>query len=123
MSANNRELTKKKGAAFSTVSLTTATTNVAYTAKVGSSSDGFHFDTFIRVDTTSESVMTITVPDGVYYGQQLHVLMEVLGGSATVDVTTDSGDDATQISAAGGYWIGEWHGTTIGWSTLAGSAT
>ena len=67
MSANNRELTKKKGAAFSTVSLTTATTNVAYTAKVGSSSDGFHFDTFIRVDTTSESVMTITVPDGVYY--------------------------------------------------------
>jgi len=121
--STNRELTKKKGADFSTVNLVTATTNVAYTAKVGSSSDGFHFDTFIRVDTTSESVMTITVPDGVYYGQQLHVLMEVLGGSATVNVTTTSGDDATEITAAGGYWIGEWHGATIGWSTIAGSAT
>lgn len=123
MSATNLALTKKKAASFTTVQLTTASGNITYTARTGRPADGFQFDDFIRVTTTATYVMTITVPDGTYYGQQLHVLFEVEASAETVDVTTTTGDDATQMTAAGGYWIGEWHGSTIGWATIAGSAT
>lgn len=123
MSANNRELTKKKAADMNTVNLTTASGVITYTAKTGQVSDGFKFDTFIRVTTTSTYSMTITVPDGVYYGQTLTVLFEAEGGTETVDVSTTTGDDATQMTAAGGYWCGMWMGSTIGWATIASSAT
>ena len=82
-----------------------------------------NLDRVIRVTTGSTYSLTITVPDGVYYGQRLLVLFEVEGGTETVDVSTTTGDDATQMTAAGGYWNGEWHGATIGWATISGSAT
>ena len=124
MSANNRELTKKKSAVnFTTKPLTTAATNITYTAKTGRTTDGFLFDLVIRVNTDSESSMTITLPDGVYYGQTCTVIMETLGGSAKVDVSTTSGDDATQMSAAGGYSVLMWHGATLGWAQVMNSAT
>jgi hypothetical protein len=124
MSANNRELTKKKSAvSFTTKLLTTSSTNTTYTAKTGRTTDGFLFDIVVRVNTTSESSMTITLPDGVYYGQTFTAIMETLGGSAKVDVSTTSGDDATQMSAAGGYSVLMWHGSTLGWAQIMNSAT
>ncbi|MBE3037028.1 MAG: hypothetical protein IMZ70_08130 [Candidatus Atribacteria bacterium] len=66
--------------------------------------------------------MTITVPDGVAYGQQLLVIFESEAGTETVDVTTTTGDEATQMTAAGGYWLGLWCGDTLGWATLDSSA-
>ena len=123
MSAFNWFSTEAKALALRTKLLTTSSTTTTYTAKVGRAADNFVFDRVIRVNTDSESSMTITVPNGVAYGQELIVLMETLGGSATVDVTTDTGDDATQMTAAGGYWIGRWMGSTIGWITEDGSAT
>ncbi len=115
--------TKHKALNMRTKLLTTSSTKTTYTAATGRVADHFHTDRVIRVDTTSESGMTITVPNGAAYGQRLLVLMEVLGGSAKVDVTTSKGDDATQMSAAGGYWNGEWQGSTLGWVTVTGSAT
>lgn len=123
MSATNRELTKKKASAFTTVNLATADGDITYTAKTGRTTDGFIFDIFIRVTTTSTFSMTITVPDGVYYGQQLHVLFEVEAGTETVNATTTTGDNATQLTAAGDYSILEWHGSTIGWSEIIVDAT
>jgi hypothetical protein len=123
MSATNLELIKKKGAAFTTKSLTTSSTVTTHTAKTGRTADGFIFETVIRVNTDSESNMTITVPDGEYYGQTLLVLMETLGGSATVDATTTTGDNATQMTAAGGYSVLAWHGSTLGWAQIMNSAT
>jgi len=124
MSANNFELTKKKSAdKFTTVSLTTGSGAITYTARTGRASDGFIFDKFIRVTTTSTYSMTITVPDGVYYGQDLWVLFEVEGGTETVDVSTTTGDDATQMTAAGGYSHLVWHGPTLGWAEVDTSAT
>lgn len=123
MSAFNWFTTQHKALDERTKALTTSTTNVAYTAVTGRVADNFQVDRVIRVDTTSESVMTVTVPDGVAYGQQLLVLFEVLGGSATVDVTTTTGDDATQMTAAGDYWNGEWHGSTLGWATITSVST
>ena len=102
---------------------TTSSGVITYTAKTGRDADDFVIDRVIRVTTGSTYSLTITVPDGVYYGQQLLVLFEVEGGTETLDVTTTTGDDATQMTAAGGYWLGMWHGSTIGWATIASSAT
>jgi hypothetical protein len=103
--------------------LTTASGNVTYTAKVGKDSDNFIHDRVIRVTSTSGNSMTITVPDGYYYGQEILVIFEAEANDETVDVSTTTGDDATQMTAAGGYWNGQWHGSTLGWITRDGSAT
>ena len=122
-SPQNWSLTQKKAADLTTKHFTTSSGVTTYTAKTGRVADGFQFDNVIRVTTASTYSLTITVPDGVFYGQQLFVLFEVEGGTETVDVTTTTGDDATQMTAAGGYWLGIWCGSTIGWATLDSSAT
>ena len=123
MSATNFFTTRRRALPLRTKSLLTASGEVTYTAKTGRSADGFIADRVIRVETASTFDMDITVPDGVAYGQRLLVIFEVEGGTDTVDVTTTTGDDATQMTAAGGYWEGEWHGSTLGWATINGSAT
>ena len=102
---------------------TTASGAITYTAKTGRAADDFVVDRVIRVTTAATYSLTITVPNGVYFGQTLLVLFEVEGSAETVDVTTNTGDDATQMTAAGGYWLGMWAGSTIGWMTISGSAT
>lgn len=102
---------------------TTASGKTTYTAKTGRAADDFIVDRVIRVTTSSTFNLTITVSDGVYYGQKLLVLFEVEGGTETVDVTTTTGDNGTQLSAVGGYNRFEWHGSTIGWCLTDSSAT
>lgn len=123
MSAFNWFDTRRKACDLRTKALTTATGEITYTAKTGRTADNFVFDRVIRVTSTATFSMTITVPDGSHYGQRLLVIFEVEASAETVDVTTTTGDDATQMTAAGGYWEGEWHGSTLGWATINGSAT
>ena len=123
MSSFNWFTTENKALNLRTKNLATKSGNITYTAKTGRAADNFVVDRVIKVTTTSTFVMTITVPDGVAYGQQLLVLFEVEGNAETVDVATTTGDDATQMTAAGGYWLGMWHGSTLGWCTIASSAT
>lgn len=123
MSAFNYFETKRKAHDLRTVALTTATGAITYTAKTGRSTDGFVHDRVIRVTTTSTFNMTITVPDGTYYGQKLLVIFEVEGNNETVDVTSSTGDSATQMTAAGGYSDLQWHGSTLGWVELSNEAT
>ena len=123
MSAFNWFNTQNKALDLRTKQLTSASGVVTYTAKTGRAADNFEVDRVIRVTTGSTFDMDITVPDGVAYAQRLLVIFEVEGGTDTVDVTTTTGDDATQMTAAGGYWEGEWHGSTLGWATINGSAT
>jgi len=104
-------------------SLSTKSGLITYTAKTGRAADDFVIDRVIRVTTTSTFDMTITVPDGVYYGQRLLVIFEVEGSSETVDVSTTTGDDATQMTAAGGYSDLVWMGSTLGWVELSNEAT
>jgi hypothetical protein len=115
--------TERKAHDHGTVALVTASGKVTYTARMGGSPDNFIQDRFIRVTTASTFDMTITVPDGTYYAQKLDVLLEVEGGTDTVDVTTTTGDNGTQLTAAGGYNRFEWHGSTIGWALISSSAT
>ena len=51
------------------------------------------------------------------------VVLEVLGDDETVDVSTTTGDDATQITAAGGYSDFVWMGSTLGWVELSNETT
>lgn len=113
MSAGNFFNTQARAYQLRTVNLTTSSSVVTYTAKTGRSDDSRVFDAFIRVTTSSGNNMAITVPDGVHYGQKLTVLFEAEGNAETLDVTTTTGDDATQMTAAGDYSIFEWHGSTI----------
>lgn len=123
MSAFNWFETERKAYDLRTKNLTTASGTITYTAKTGRVADNFVVDKFIRVTTTATYSMTITVPDGVYYGQDLWVLFEVEGSAETVDVSTTTGDDATQMTGAGGYSHLVWHGPTIGWCQVDSSAT
>ena len=123
MSSFNWFTTENKALVLRTKNLATKTGNITYTAKTGRAADNFVVDRVIKVTTTSTFSMTITVPDGVAYGQQLLVIFEVEAATETVDVTTTTGDNATQMTAAGGYWLGMWHGSTLGWATIASSAT
>lgn len=102
---------------------TTSDGNITYTAKTGRAADGFVIDRVIRVTTTADYALTITLPDGVYYGQTVLVIFETLGDDETVDVTASTGDSATTMTAAGGYYYAKWAGATIGWITISDSAT
>ena len=123
MSAFNWFNTEHKALDLRTKVLTTSTTNLTYTAKTGRAADNFIVDRVIRVNGTSGSAMTITVPDGVAYGQRLLVILEVYASTSTVDVSTTTGDDSTQMTAAGGYSDLVWHGATLGWVELSNEAT
>jgi len=105
--------------------LTTSTTVITYTAKTGRAADDFVIDRIIRVNGTSGSAMTITLPDGVYYGQELLVVLETYAATSTVDVDVDTvaGTDSTQITGAGGYTILRWFGSTTGWLEIANAVT
>lgn len=123
MSAFNWFTTRHKALNERTKQLTTADGTITYTAKTGRAADNFIIDRVIRVTSTADYAMTITVPDGVAYGQLLLVIFEVLGDDETVDVSTTTGDDATQMTAAGGYSELQWQGSTLGWVELSNEAT
>jgi len=103
--------------------LTTSATVTTYTAKSGRAADDFVIDRVIRVDGSSGSAMTITLPDGVYYGQRCLVILEKYAATATTNVTTTTGDNATAMTAAGGYSDLVWMGSTLGWVELNNEAT
>lgn len=102
---------------------TTASGAITYTAKTGRAADDFVIDRVIRVTTAATYSLTITVPNGVYYGQRLDVLFEVEGSEETITTTTSQGDNGTSLTAAGGYNRFEWFGATIGWVLTDSSAT
>lgn len=124
MSAENFQAKADFGSTQRVKQLTTSAAVVTYTAKSGRAADDFISDRFIRVTTTINNTMTITLPNGTYHGQQCHVLFEVDGaGTSTVEVSNAAaGGIATSMTAAGGYSVLEWAGSTIGWLEIANYA-
>ena len=123
MAAHNFFVTENKALNLRTKTLATATGAITYTARTGRAADNFQVDRVIVVTTTATFNMTITLPDGVAYGQRCLVIFEVEGSAETVDVSTTTGDDATQMTAAGGYSDLQWQGDTLGWVELSNEAT
>jgi len=105
--------------------LTTSTTVTTYTAKTGRAADDFVIDRVIKVDGTSGSAMTITLPNGVYYGQQCLVILEVYAATSTVNVNPTAGTNSTQLTNVGGWTLMQWTGsiTNCGWLEIAALAT
>lgn len=123
MSAFNWFTTRHKALDLRTKQFTTSDGVITYTAKTGRTADNFIVDRVIRVTTGSTFSLTITVPDGVAYGQLFTVLFEVEGGTETITTTTTTGDSGTSLTGAGGYNHFEWHGSTLGWALIDSSAT
>ena len=123
MSAANWFNTERMAYVLRTKQFTTADGAITYTAKTGRVADSFVVDRVIRVTTTSTYSLTITIPDGTHYGQQLLVIFEVEGGTETITTTPTTGDSGTSLTAAGGYNRFEWHGDTLGWALIDSSAT
>ena len=121
MSSGNWFETERKAYNLRTKALLSSV--ATYTAKTGRAADGFIIDRVIRVDGTSGTALTITLPDGGFYGQRCLVILEVYAATSTVDVSTTKGDDATQMTAAGGYSDLVWMGSTLGWVELSFEAT
>jgi len=123
MAAENFQAKDDFGTTQRVKQFTTSDGVITYTAKTGRALDDFVIDRVIRVTTGSTFNLTITLPDGVYYGQQLLVIFEVEGGTETVKVDVDTGDDSSTLTAAGAWSIMQWAGSTIGWLELAKSTT
>jgi hypothetical protein len=51
------------------------------------------------------------------------VIFETEASAETVDVSTTTGDDATQMTAAGGYSNLMWMGSTLGWVEMDNEVT
>ena len=114
----------EEGRAFNLRTVNWTADEAAYTAKTGRPADDFIIDRVIRVTTTASGYdKTITLPNGVYYGQECLVILEVLGDDETLDVSTTTGDDATQMTGAGGYSNLMWMGSTLGWVEMDQEAT
>ena len=124
-SAGNLFETLRKATDLRTKVLTTSTTNTTYTARVGGASDNFITDKVIRVDGTSGSAMTITLPNGKFYGQTILVVLDVWAATSTVDVDVETypGTDSTQITGAGGYTLLMWFGSVSGWVEIHNAVT
>ena len=124
MSSGNWFETKRKAYKQRTKVLTTSATVTTYTAKTGRASDGFITDAVIQVITTDGNDMTITLPDGTHSGQTCLVECTTNAGTNdTIDVSTSTGDDSTQITGVSGWTKLLWIDDTNGWVEQAGSAT
>ena len=118
-SAGNWYETERKAYKMRTKQITTSSGNITYTAKTGRPADDFIVDAIIQVTTTSSYNMTITVPNGVYAGQELLIVCEANGGGTDTIDTTNTGDSITQRDAVGEWSILLWIDDTNGWVQMA----
>lgn len=119
MAAENFQAKADYGQVQRIKQFTTSDGVITYTAKTGRAADDFVIDRVIRVTTGSTFSLTITVPNGVYYGQRLLIMFEVEGGTETIDANNAAaGAISTQMDAAGGYSDLIWMGATVGWIEL-----
>lgn len=97
--------------------LRTKVIDSTYTVRVGGDNDNFQVDRVINiVDPAAD--FTITVPAGVYAGQQLLITLTA-HATATVTVTIDlaTGTDVA-LGDEGDYTSLEWIDSVIGWVPL-----
>ena len=117
MGASNLFLTRKK--AFE---LRTKAVISTYTVKVGGSDENHIKDRVITV-TDPEEAFTITIPDGVYEGQQLLITFLSDDNDVTVTAYKSTPGAGIDLTAAGDFASLEWVNATVGWIVLAYQST
>jgi len=119
-SAGNWFETERKAYKLRTKEFTTSSGVITYTAKTGRATDNFIVDAVIQVTTTSSYNLTITVPNGVYAGQELLIVCVANGGATdTIDTDTTIGDEITQRNAVGEWSTLLWIDDSNGWVEMA----
>ena len=117
MGASNLFLTRKK--AFT---LRTKAVSTTYTVKVGGSADNHIKDRVITI-TDPLANFTITIPDGVYEGQQLLITFLSEDTDVTVIAYKGTPGAGVDLTAAGDFVSLEWVNGTVGWILLAYQST
>jgi len=107
MGSANRQATRED--AFK---LKTQDIHSDYTVKVGGVAGNFYKDRVVRI-VNATAAMTVTVPDGVYKGQQL-LISFVEGDDFAITITTATGADYA-LTTPGDYASLEWVNDTSGW--------
>ena len=116
MSSGNYFETRRKAFLQRTISIL-GSDRVTYTAKVGSTSDGFIVDRVINVTIVdANGSITITVPNGIYSGQRLLInyVAEDAVSADEVVVETATGTDY-DLGEVGDYCTLEWIDSGAGW--------
>ena len=118
MSSANR-LFERKGAFEQ---YTKTITSGDYTVRVGSVANNFIVDRVVKITTTTDDDdTTITVPNGVYSGQRILIILTDVGHDETVTITPDTGDSVA-LGDDGDYWSAEYVDSTTGWQTIHSEA-
>lgn len=112
---------ERKAFDLRTKSIASTAAASTYTARVGGASDNFIVDRVIVMDTSLGGTMTVTLPNGKYYGQRCLIILEVYAGNGAV--TGTKGDNGSGMTAAGGYSDMVWTGDTLGWVELSNETT
>jgi len=99
----------------------TKTIDAAYTVRVGTGANSFHIDRVVIVDDPAAN-LTVTVPDGLYVGQELLIVFESNSDSKILTIDGNAAQDST-MNDAGMYQISLWTGETTGWVVLKESVT
>lgn len=123
MSAGNYFETRRSAYNLRTKEITTSSTLSTYTTRAGGAKDSFIEDRVIKVTTTTNNSLTITVSDGTYEGQRLLIIFETEETNEGVTLTPVTGS-ITNLSAQNDYTSLEWVGA-LGWkemhNTIAGA--
>lgn len=89
-----------------------------YIVKVGSVANNFVVDRVVKITTTTDDDdTTITVPDGIYSGQRLLVILTDVGHDETVTVSPTHGDEVA-LGDDNDYVSYEYIDSTTGWQTM-----
>ena len=91
-----------------------------YTVRVGGVAGNFYKDRVVRI-INATAAMTVTVPDGVYEGQQL-LISFVEGDDFAITITCTTGTDYA-FTTPGDYASLEWANATAGWIGLCSQET
>ena len=117
MAAGNLFITRSK--AFV---LRTKAVNTTYTVRVGGSGYNHIKDRVITV-TDPTANFTITIPDGVYEGQQLLITFLSDANNVTVTVYKSTPGAPINLTTAGDFASLEWVNDDAGWVVLAYEST
>ena len=116
MSAGNLFKTRREAFLYRTKAIS-GDDEVAYTIRVGSTSDGFMVDRVLNVTIVDfYGSITVTVPNGIYPGQRLLInyVAEDAVCADEVLVETDTGTDYA-LGEVGDYCTLEWIDSDTGW--------
>ena len=117
MSAGNLFATRQKA-----VTLRTKAISATYTVRVGGSAYNHIKDRVITITDPTAS-FRVTIPDGVYSGQQLLITLISNANSVAIDAYKATPAAGLNLETAGDFASLEWINSVAGWIVLDSQVT